>query len=122
MWFWPFHGGDQQVFHQVPQFSLDDLEYAFEFSENEQVLLQRAFDNQEKGGVFHVLKQTGPSGQGGRSQLSKFNEVHRPDRIFPHPRRHHPTVQALSISHLDSTFTECYKGSGSIVTYPVLKP
>ena len=91
------------MFHQVPQFSLDDLEYAFEFSEKEQVLLQRAFDNQEKGGVFHVLKQTGPSGQGGRSQLSKFDEVHRPDRIFPHPRRHHPTVQALSISRLDST-------------------
>ena len=39
MWFWPFQGGDQQVFHQVRQFSLDDLEYAFEFSENEQVLL-----------------------------------------------------------------------------------
>ena len=64
MGFWPFHGGDQQVFHQVRQFSLDELEYAFEFSEKEQVLLQRAFDNQEKGGWYSlsILSAAGPTG------------------------------------------------------------
>ena len=85
------------MFHQVPQFSLDDLEYAFEFSENEQVLLQRAFDNQEKGGMFHVLKQTGPSGQGGgRDSQSSMKSIAQIE--YPPTRKDIIRLFRLSVS------------------------
>ena len=62
------------MFHQVPQFSLDDLEYAFEFSENEQVLLQRAFDNQEKGRMFKN-RPVPPVKGGGRNSQSSMKSI-----------------------------------------------
>ncbi len=37
-----------------------------EFSDDDGILLERAYDNQQRGGVFHVPKQTGVSGSNGQ--------------------------------------------------------
>ncbi len=36
---WPFHGKNQHAVHVCEYFNLDELEYAFEFDENEGILL-----------------------------------------------------------------------------------
>ena len=36
---WPFHGKNQHAVHVGEYFNLDELEYAFEFDENEGILL-----------------------------------------------------------------------------------
>ncbi len=63
---WPFQGKNSHTVHVNSYFNLDELEYAFEFSDDEGILLERAYDNQQRGGVFHVPKQTGFSGSNGQ--------------------------------------------------------
>jgi hypothetical protein len=43
---WPFQGKNNHTIHVNSYFNLDELEYAFEFSDDEGILLERAYDNQ----------------------------------------------------------------------------
>jgi len=63
---WPFQGKNNHTVHINQFMNLDELEYAFEFGDDEKILLQRAYENQQQGGVFHVLKQTGIVGSNGQ--------------------------------------------------------
>jgi hypothetical protein len=41
---WPFQGKNNHTVHVNSLFNLDELEYAFEFSDDEGILLERAYD------------------------------------------------------------------------------
>ena len=47
---WPFQGKNNHTVHVNSYFNLDELEYAFELSDDEGILLERAYDNQQRGG------------------------------------------------------------------------
>ncbi len=42
---WPFQGKNNQTVPVNSSFNLDELEYSFEFSDDEGILLARAYDN-----------------------------------------------------------------------------
>jgi len=82
MGFWPFQGKNNHTVHVNSYFNLDEFEYAFEFSDDEGILLERAYDNQQRGGGRRVPRPKADRGFGieRSAELPERDEVHRPGR------------------------------------------